>query len=361
MSPFFDNREDDYLRWTEEHQHDGYIVNVGGGFAPKVHLARRRCVTGPGRSNYTTHEYKKDCATDLNELEAKYGAALTYCGLCFRGGRRPAPGRVAPRVEPTTASSQRAERIVEKLIAVYREQTVPEMVREFEGWGFPAHALRDQWELLYVFLVLAAYDRQPYTRAGGYERIWADEPGSLRRVLGDKGLLDPHEITAAKVEAIEPALADARYGGLSLQTDRGAGSTQGTLYARTLKEVGTAVLGLHSRVLNAKSGADAEVLFRLFDDIHGIGPTIASKLCKYLLRELRLGDVPPSQLARCAQPILGEYHNSDGYRKLALSFGEGTMGEVLESLAQSADPYAIDAIFFINRFLGGDFVGFLGG
>ena len=109
MSEFFDNREEAYLRWTEQHRHDGYIVNVGGGFPPKAHLASRKCVTGAARSNYTTHEYKKDCSTDLGELQAKYGSALTYCGSCFPGGRRPlaasTPTR-APSTNPPVAASR---------------------------------------------------------------------------------------------------------------------------------------------------------------------------------------------------------------------------------------------------------------
>ena len=354
MTEFFDNREDAYLRWTQDHGYDGFIVNVGGGFAPKIHRASTGCVTSPARSNYTTHEYKKDCSTDLGELVAKYGAALTYCGLCFPGGR-PAMTASSARPTPPAIPRQAAGRIIEKLIDVYRNQTVPEMIREFEQWGFSADALKERWELLHEFIVLAAYDRQPYTRVGGYERIWADEPGSLRRVLDEKGLLDARSVGGLKVQAVEAGLSEARFGGLSLQTDRGAGSTQGTLYARTIKEVAGSSRSLHGRVLGAKTASDAASLFQSFDDIHGIGPTIASKLCKYLLRELRLGNVAPSMLGPCARTIISEYHNSEGYKKLVHDFGDDTMNEALEGIASSEDPYAIDAIFFINRFKRGNF------
>lgn len=254
---------------------------------------------------------------------------------------------------------QAASRIIEKLIAVYREQTVPQMVREFEQWDFSAATLKERWELLHSFVVIASYDRQPYTRVGGYELIWADEPGSLRRALGAKGLLDPHEVSVLKVQAVDAALADARFRGLSLQTDRGTG-TGGTRYARTITEIAKTICDLHNRVLNAKTASDAEALFRAFDDIHGIGATIASKLCKYLLRELCLGNVPPSMLGHCARPILAEYHNSEGYKKLSRDFGADTIEEVLQGLSSSDDPYAIDAIFYINRFRGGNFLSAVG-
>lgn len=359
MSEFFDNREDEYLRWTEAHRDDGYIVNVGGGFPPKAHLASRRCVTGAARSNYTTHEYKKDCSTDLSELQGKYGSALTYCRLCFPGG---CPHATRPTVAGTASPrpSVVASRIVERLIVVYRDQTIPQMVGEFSGWGFSADALRSHGELLHTFIVLAAYDRRPYAGVGGYERVWSDEPRSLRQVLDGRGLLDVPAVTALTLKALDASLADARFGGLSLQTDRGAGSAQGTIFARTIKEIAAASRELHARVLGANTSADAEALFRSFDDIHGIGPTIASKLCKYLLREMGLGSVPPLALGRCAQPILAEYHNTAGYQKLAHEYGAETTREVLAGLAASADPYAIDAIFFINRFRAGDFSGLLG-
>ena len=83
MAQYFDNNEAGYLRWVKEHHVDGFIVNVGGGFPPKLHRANRRCVTTSERTNYTTHEYKKDCSTNRSELELKYASTLTYCKVCF--------------------------------------------------------------------------------------------------------------------------------------------------------------------------------------------------------------------------------------------------------------------------------------
>ena len=83
MAQYFDNDESGYLRWVMKHRDDGFIVNIGGGFLPKLHRSSRQCVTSPKRTNYTTHEYKKDCSTDRRELEKKYGSELTYCKVCF--------------------------------------------------------------------------------------------------------------------------------------------------------------------------------------------------------------------------------------------------------------------------------------
>ena len=85
MAQYFDSDEAGYLRWIREHRNDGFIVNVGGGFAPKLHRASQPCVTSPKRTNYTTHEYKKWCSTNQKELETqKYDQPLTHCKICFQ-------------------------------------------------------------------------------------------------------------------------------------------------------------------------------------------------------------------------------------------------------------------------------------
>jgi hypothetical protein len=47
MIRYFYNDEDGYAQWVEEHHADGFIVNIGGGFPPKLHRANRSCVTTP--------------------------------------------------------------------------------------------------------------------------------------------------------------------------------------------------------------------------------------------------------------------------------------------------------------------------
>jgi hypothetical protein len=83
MIQHFDNDEEGYRRWFEAHRDTGFIVNLGGGFPPKLHLVKNQCVPTLKRKNYTTHEYKKDCSTNRRELETKHAPSLMSCKLCF--------------------------------------------------------------------------------------------------------------------------------------------------------------------------------------------------------------------------------------------------------------------------------------
>ncbi|WDE04358.1 hypothetical protein SG34_023940 [Thalassomonas viridans] len=92
MVTVFDGNEVGYLIWVENHKENGYIVNIDNPNNikdyPKVHVAKRSCVTSPKRMNYTTNQYKKVCSTDLSKLELwskeTYKKELVFCRVCFK-------------------------------------------------------------------------------------------------------------------------------------------------------------------------------------------------------------------------------------------------------------------------------------
>ncbi len=68
--PTFDNDEAGYLKWVGTHP-DGFVLNVPRqrNMAPNMmHRASCKHITTSERTNYTTTDYFKVCATNRQEL-----------------------------------------------------------------------------------------------------------------------------------------------------------------------------------------------------------------------------------------------------------------------------------------------------
>lgn len=91
MEQVFDNDEIGYLRWADEHQDDGFIINTDGDERspdyPMVHRASPGAMTTAKRGNYTTGRFFKVCSTDMSDLEAwarrVRNRSLTHCKQCM--------------------------------------------------------------------------------------------------------------------------------------------------------------------------------------------------------------------------------------------------------------------------------------
>lgn len=93
-----------------------------------------------------------------------------------------------------------------------------------------------------------------------------------------------------------------------------------------------------------------KITHRLLDTVHGIGPTIASKVVKYTLREIRLSSVNPHELYPAVKQILTEYHNARLAQELANKRGQPNIVEqIFEALVELGDPFAIDALYYVDR------------
>lgn len=248
-----------------------------------------------------------------------------------------------------TTTEQPVE-IARRLIKIYVEHKLPrasEMNRKYPE-GFTPEKLRDDADALYRMIILAAYDRQPFTRiARGWEPIWGlvDSGPSLPALLRSKKLYSLNVLSLTPEQIIE-RLASCRFFGYKLDTD-GAN----TRYCKTLKDSASLVndRDLRSMILLARSAEDVQNLHRLFDSVHGIGPTIASKLVMYTLREIGLGQISPGELHPAVKPILAEYHNARLSEELKTKYGQPIIDQVFEALKALGDPFAIDALYYVDR------------
>lgn len=86
----FNDDETGYRAWLAAHP-GGFVANMDKrrkrAEYPMVHRSSRKCVTSPNRENYTTGDYFKVCAEDIEALE-KWSALdirrpLTRCGRCM--------------------------------------------------------------------------------------------------------------------------------------------------------------------------------------------------------------------------------------------------------------------------------------
>ena len=72
-----------------------------------------------------------------------------------------------------------AELLADKLIRTYQGEQIATMVDGFTSAGFTKTAFEQDPAQLFQMLVIAAYDRRPFTgAAGGFEVIWGMRPGA---------------------------------------------------------------------------------------------------------------------------------------------------------------------------------------
>lgn len=235
------------------------------------------------------------------------------------------------------------------LVRFYRQEVIPDLVSEFESWGFEKEGLRDRDDDFFAFSVLASYDRQPFTFKGGYEAVWSEDPGSVRRLLESKRLLKYSRVLALSEDELRAILSSLVFGPWRLAYDRKRHGAGGTDYARTMRGIAEHTPELRNLCVSAVSEWDVASLHYRFDSIHGIGPTIAAKLVKYLLREIRVAEVAPENFARITPHLLQEFHNSAMLKRLAPNSPQTLGRRLIAEVAKLDEPLAIDALFFADK------------
>ena len=86
----FDNREEDYLAWVQAHP-QGFIANMDDNRNvpqyPMIHRATHGAISSAKIGNFTTGDYMKYCAVDVEALRkylvAKYRKQPTLCRNCI--------------------------------------------------------------------------------------------------------------------------------------------------------------------------------------------------------------------------------------------------------------------------------------
>ena len=331
-----------------------YNYNDFGGSDPRYKkLHRSNCRTLQLKPGLRKTSVRKVCSDSLDELvqwvlrnRGPEGAGYTLCPVCVR--ELEGTTRETKITGEAPSSSFPARSFAKKLIEVYQDKKVPAYSHHFSRAGFTKEALEANPTCLFRLIVVAAYDRQPFTRiARGWEPIWGlrTEGDSLPRVLADLGVFELRPVLGLTEEEIRQRLAEGRFYRYRLDTDGAF-----TRYARTLGDAAKLVTsGLHRKLLDASDERDAQRIFRDFDTVHGIGPTIASKLVMYTLREIGVGSVPPRDFTTVVEPIIEEYHNAKMAKKLRNRFGPTCLRRLYEELRALGDPFAIDALYYVDR------------
>jgi hypothetical protein len=246
--------------------------------------------------------------------------------------------------EQTATETISPERLARALVRYYNEDIVPAMVEEFDSWGFDKETLAKSNDAFFLFLVLSAYDRQPYTRSGAYDRVWAADPGTVRRLIEDARLHRVSTIQEIAPERLETLLRHMLFGRLSLAGD-------GRLrYAETFKDVARQAAELREYTVNCKNTFEVASLHWRFDQIHGVAATIAAKLVKYLLREIDIGQVSPADFpTSIARHLIAEQHVRRALERLDQQYSRAYVSSLWGELEKLEDTFAIDALFYADR------------
>jgi hypothetical protein len=235
------------------------------------------------------------------------------------------------------------------LVRYYRGEVIPDIVSEFESWGFEKARLKEKDDDFFAFVTLASYDRQPFTFKGGSEAVWSEDPGSVRRLLETKRLLRYQRVLALSEEDLRALLSSLVFGPWRLAYDRKRHGVGGTDYARTIRGIAEHTPELRELCNSAVSEWDVASLHYRFDSIHGIGPTIAAKLVKYLLRELQLAEVEPENFQRLIAHLLQEFQSSAMLKRMSPNSPQTLGRRLVAEVAKMGEPLAIDALFYADK------------
>lgn len=244
-----------------------------------------------------------------------------------------------------------ARLIAEKLIDIYVYGKLPcygKMSRTSPE-GFTRQRIEhDPENSLLQMILLSAYDRKPFTLwAGGFEQIAGLNPSkvSLPGVLRSAQLFTVAEILCLEDDEIDGVLTRCSFYGHHLA------SYASIRYVKTFKEAAQAVASLISDIRSAGTASDVAALHRKLQSIHGIGATIASKLIMYTLRESPYfgSSIHPRELYPAVKPIEKEYHVGNIAEVLRKRYGQRIIDDILNELKELEDPFAIDALFYIDR------------
>lgn len=253
--------------------------------------------------------------------------------------------RKCPRIKERTP-----EQIAKFLIIKYREEKLKEIVEEFENWGFTKETLVKDKRTLFKFLILTAYDRQPFDRPD-YYTVWDKrDSDSVHNVLERNGLFNLEKIRKLSLNEIDSLLRKSTAHGYHLHNTNPRNEKIGTKFAKTIKQISEIIDEIRNLLLNLKTGSDVLRLHRKLCKIHGIKQTIAAKFIMYVVREMGIGNIHPSKLEPIAFFLLGEAHNQKWAKRLEdpqLGGRKGLLDQVMKNLRE--DPMAIDYFWQLDR------------
>jgi len=241
--------------------------------------------------------------------------------------------------------------LAEKLVEIYSKRKIPHYSKLYatSPEGFTRERIQsDPQNSLFQMIIVAVYDRQPFTHwAGGFEPIWglAKSKWSLPRILREAKLYSLDRVLELTESTIDDVLSRCIFYGHQLA------SYGKTRFAKTFTETAISVNNLISDIRVARMATDVKKYHGHLVDITGIGEIIASKLVMYTLRELPYfgSSINPKELYPAVKPILKEYHNANLAKEFKHLYGENIVDQLFEELKSLGDPFAIDAMYYIDR------------
>jgi len=241
-----------------------------------------------------------------------------------------------------------ADQIAHFLMRKYDEKSKGGVL-DLQKKGFNAESLTNDKNNLFRFLILIAYDRQPFVP---YEIVWEkDDPKSAFSVLDRNDVFDLEKIERISEDDLGSILKRCIIRkNLHLHNTNPKNERRGTKFVRTIKDIAQRIDEIRNLLRNVKSGLDAVRLHQKLCEIHGIKSTISAKFIMYTVRGMKIGNIKLSELDLIAKDLLGEWHNRKWVKRLEDPFLGGRKGLLKEIMSKlKEDPIAIDYLFTLDR------------
>jgi len=232
------------------------------------------------------------------------------------------------------------EQIASFLIRKFQNEKVKYIVEEFATWGFTRETLLKNKDVLFQFLVLVSFDRRPYSP---YELVWdVNNSTSVFSTLKRSGLLELNRVKSLREEELNRILKNLTVKNLHLSY---LDLTKRIKTAKTMKEISSKIEQVAFQLNNMNSFYDVMRLHQMLDDIHGIGPTIASKFIMYTIRCMGIGNIDPSNLDLVVKHLQNGWRNSKWVKQLEEI---GILEDVYQKLKE--DPFSFDYFWDLDRY-----------
>lgn len=248
-----------------------------------------------------------------------------------------------------TTNQAFVKKFANKLIDIYVNRKIPKYLKYHHRFGFTKKSLEEDKNKLFQLIVIASFDQQPFTwNPNGWELIWEEIP----EILKNLGLYTLKGVREKDVDKIENLLKTGIFYNKCIQY-RIRKNPKNTSYAKTLKDAFNIIeeKKLHNKMLEASTSEEIKSIYNMMTNrnINNIGKTIASKILMYTLRELRIGKARPEHFDLVVDALIDEYHNNKLAEDINKRYGESFIREVIVVLKRLGDPFAIDALYFVDR------------
>ena len=235
------------------------------------------------------------------------------------------------------------------LIEIYNNNKIPKYLEYYNKCDFTINNLINDPNYLFRLLIFAAYDQGPYTGAAkGWEPIWGISGSQkLPEILSNLGLFSLEDVKKHPIASISEKLRKVTFYNYHIDKKNSICPE----YAKTFKTIYRKITedSLLNKFIKTNSRDKVVDLFDNLIQIENIGETITSKIIMYVLREIHINNINNNFFCDVAKKIMGEFHNNRLIKELDNYYFTGFSQRLYEELVKNGDPYAIDALYYIDR------------